>query len=154
MGAPFAVTEPARISAFSRERDSSGRSTASTRSSRGDPSSPPTVTSSVCPSFGPLFEDVPCSKEEPLDDRYRCARTDPRAGRDVCAGAADDADRGPDLGARGCGVLIAVGYRLYRSEGSPAALTDITATLPKGARIVSTRVAGRPGGGAGGRTWA
>ena len=39
-------------------------------------------------------------------------------------------------------VLIAVGYRLYRGEGSPAALTDITATLPKGARIVSTGVAG------------
>lgn len=39
-------------------------------------------------------------------------------------------------------VLTAVGYRLYRSEGSPAALTDITATLPKGARIVSTGVAG------------
>ena len=39
-------------------------------------------------------------------------------------------------------VLIAVGYRLYRSEGSPAALTDITASLPKGARIVSTGVAG------------
>ena len=39
-------------------------------------------------------------------------------------------------------VLIAIGYRLYRSEGSPAALTDITATLPTGARIVSTGVAG------------
>ena len=39
-------------------------------------------------------------------------------------------------------VLMAVGYRLYRSEGSPAVLTDITATLPKGARIVSTAVAG------------
>ena len=39
-------------------------------------------------------------------------------------------------------VLIAVGYRLYRGEGSPAAMTDITATLPKGARIVSTAVAG------------
>src|SRR6266568_4544447 len=39
-------------------------------------------------------------------------------------------------------VLIAIGYRLYRSEGSPAALTDITATLPKGARIVSTGIAG------------
>ena len=37
----------ARISAFSRERDSSGRSTASTRSRRGEPSSPPTVTSSL-----------------------------------------------------------------------------------------------------------
>jgi flagellar biogenesis protein FliO len=40
-------------------------------------------------------------------------------------------------------VLIAVGYRLYRGEGSTtAAVTDITATLPKGARIVSTGVAG------------
>lgn len=40
-------------------------------------------------------------------------------------------------------VLIAVGYRLYRSEGSStAAATDITATLPKGARIVATGAAG------------
>ena len=40
-------------------------------------------------------------------------------------------------------VLIAVGYRLYRGEGSPAAsATDIIVTLPKGARIVSTAVAG------------
>jgi len=40
-------------------------------------------------------------------------------------------------------VLIAVGYRLYRGEGSPAPpRRDIIATLPKGARIVSTSVAG------------
>ena len=40
-------------------------------------------------------------------------------------------------------VLIAVGYRLYRGEGSPAAASaDIIATLPTGARIVSTGVAG------------
>ena len=40
-------------------------------------------------------------------------------------------------------VLIAVGYRLYHGEGSAtAASTDITATLPKGARIASTGVAG------------
>ena len=40
-------------------------------------------------------------------------------------------------------VLIADGYRLYRGEGSPAAANaDIIATLPKGARIVSTAVAG------------
>src|SRR5258708_22952502 len=38
-------------------------------------------------------------------------------------------------------VLIAIGYRLFRTEGS-AVVTDITATLPKGARIVSTGVAG------------
>lgn len=38
-------------------------------------------------------------------------------------------------------VLIAVGYRLFRTEGS-AAVTDITMMLPKGARIVSTGVTG------------
>jgi hypothetical protein len=38
-------------------------------------------------------------------------------------------------------LLIAIGYRLFRSEGS-AVSTDITAALPKGARIVSTGVAG------------
>jgi len=38
-------------------------------------------------------------------------------------------------------VLIAVGYRLFRS-GESAALTDTTAMLPKGARILSTAVAG------------
>jgi len=39
-------------------------------------------------------------------------------------------------------VLIAVGDRLYRGEGSPTASADITAALPKGARIVSTGIAG------------
>src|SRR5258706_11343165 len=36
-------------------------------------------------------------------------------------------------------VLIAIGYRLFRTEGS-AVTTDTTATLPKGARIVATGV--------------
>jgi hypothetical protein len=39
-------------------------------------------------------------------------------------------------------LLVAIGYRLYRGEGSPAVTTEITATLPKGARITSTGVAG------------
>src|ERR1700749_271248 len=38
-------------------------------------------------------------------------------------------------------VLIALGYRLFRSGGSAPA-PDTTATLPKGARIVSTGTAG------------
>jgi hypothetical protein len=38
-------------------------------------------------------------------------------------------------------VLIAIGYRLFRSEGSVVA-TDTTSILPKGARIVTTAVAG------------
>jgi hypothetical protein len=40
-------------------------------------------------------------------------------------------------------VLIAVGYRLYRGEGSPTPSTsDVTEALPTGARIVATAVAG------------
>ena len=38
-------------------------------------------------------------------------------------------------------VLIAIGYRLFRTEGS-VVTTDTTSVLPKGARIVSTGVAG------------
>jgi hypothetical protein len=38
-------------------------------------------------------------------------------------------------------VLIAIGYRLFRSQESAVA-TDTTAMLPKGARILSTAVAG------------
>ena len=38
-------------------------------------------------------------------------------------------------------VLIAIGYRLFRS-GESTVVTDTTAMLPKGARILSTAVAG------------
>jgi hypothetical protein len=40
-------------------------------------------------------------------------------------------------------VLVAIGYRLFRTEGSAhGAVSDLTAVLPKGARIQSTVVAG------------
>jgi Family of unknown function (DUF6476) len=38
-------------------------------------------------------------------------------------------------------VLSVIGYRVFRSEGSAAAPADVTAVLPKGARIVATAVA-------------
>jgi hypothetical protein len=38
-------------------------------------------------------------------------------------------------------VLVAIGYRLFRTEGS-VNTAEITAVLPKGARIVSTSTAG------------
>lgn len=38
-------------------------------------------------------------------------------------------------------ILIVIGYRIYRGDGN-AAVTDLTEMLPKGARIVSTSVAG------------
>jgi hypothetical protein len=40
-------------------------------------------------------------------------------------------------------ILIAIGYRLFHSGGSStAASADVTAMLPKGARVAATAVAG------------
>jgi hypothetical protein len=39
-------------------------------------------------------------------------------------------------------ILIVIGYRIWRGEGSTTAPSDFTEMLPKGARIVSTQVAG------------
>jgi hypothetical protein len=38
-------------------------------------------------------------------------------------------------------VVGVIGYRIFRSEGSAAPAADVTALLPKGARVVSTAVA-------------
>src|SRR5215475_6510991 len=39
-------------------------------------------------------------------------------------------------------VLIAIGYRLFHEEGSTLTPADVTETLPKGAHIIGTSVAG------------
>jgi hypothetical protein len=39
-------------------------------------------------------------------------------------------------------VLFAIGYKLFRGEGSVPVQTNYTAMLPKGARVVSTAVSG------------
>ncbi len=39
-------------------------------------------------------------------------------------------------------VLFAIGYKLFRGEGSAPVQADYTAMLPKGARVVSTAVSG------------
>ena len=38
-------------------------------------------------------------------------------------------------------VLGVIGYRLFKAEGSAPAAADVTALLPKGARIVATALA-------------
>ena len=38
-------------------------------------------------------------------------------------------------------VIGVIGYRVFKSEGSAATSPDVTALLPKGARIVATAVA-------------
>ena len=39
-------------------------------------------------------------------------------------------------------VIGVIGYRFYHAEGSVAAAPDVTALLPKGAKIIGTAVAG------------
>ncbi|RJF75814.1 hypothetical protein [Rhodopseudomonas palustris] len=39
-------------------------------------------------------------------------------------------------------VLIAIGYKLFRSEGSAPVVAEQTLRIPKGARVVATAVAG------------
>jgi hypothetical protein len=39
-------------------------------------------------------------------------------------------------------LLVVIGYKLFHAEGSGTSLTAVTAMLPKGAKIVSTGVAG------------
>jgi hypothetical protein len=39
-------------------------------------------------------------------------------------------------------ILIAIGYRLFRSEGRTAATAEVTTVLPQGARVTATAVAG------------
>jgi hypothetical protein len=39
-------------------------------------------------------------------------------------------------------VFFAIGYRLFRGEGSTPQAVEVTASLPKGARIVSTAAVG------------
>jgi len=39
-------------------------------------------------------------------------------------------------------VLIAIGYRLFHDEGSAVVAPEVTELLPKGARILTTAVAG------------
>jgi hypothetical protein len=39
-------------------------------------------------------------------------------------------------------LLVVIGYKLFKAEGSTATAATTTATLPKGAKILSTAVAG------------
>ena len=39
-------------------------------------------------------------------------------------------------------VLAVIGYRLFKAEGSTLAAADVTALVPKGARVISTAASG------------
>src|SRR5215475_5143833 len=123
------------ISAFSRERDNFGTCAASTRSRRADPSPLSIV---IC-SLSAVSEDEPCMSEteysEPTQElTQEQAAIFARVRRMMLIASITTA-------VAIAAVLVAIGYRLFSSEGS-SAVKDVTATLPKGARIYATAVAG------------
>src|SRR6476646_6077585 len=103
----------------------------------------PCVLSLVLPETGFHFAG-PCSKEsfmtttetvvpEPTPEQ---AALFTRAGRMMLLAGLTTA-----LAVAAAAVLVAIGYRLFRSQGSTVT-TDVMASLPRGARIVATGVAG------------
>ena len=133
MRGPIA-TAPSRISALRRVRDSAVRA-ASTRSSRSPASLAATTTCS--PQFArPMDCRAAMTSPDPDDEKP----LDPEQQKIVAkvrwlmliSGFAT---------VLGIAVVIGViGYRVFRSEGSVAP-AEVTAMLPKGAKIVSTAVA-------------
>src|SRR5581483_11397972 len=114
--------------AFSLDRDRSGRRAASTRSSRAEPSSPSTTTSNLCTDTELSMTTSDTAVPEPTPEQAvlfaRVRRMMLIAGLTTALAV--------------CAVLIAVGYRLFKSEGRAAEpVSNVTATLPKGAKIVA-----------------
>src|ERR1700676_4723212 len=120
MGTLPALTFPARISAFSRERDSSATCAARTRSSRVEPSSPATVTSSLRSLLDVSSKDEPILQEFCMTETVATEPTPEQAALFPKV-APMMLIRGPTPALAVAAVLIAIGYRLFRSEGSAVA---------------------------------
>src|SRR3954451_11067255 len=143
MGVLPTVTLPARISTFSRERDSSRRFPASTRSSRVESSWPVTVTSSLRPLFAAFCSKKSPSPKESCMTEIVAPEPTPEQAALFTRVRRMMLIAGLTTAVAVAAVLIAIGYRLFRAEGSvTVAAADVTASLLKGARIVSTGVAG------------
>src|SRR5437763_5716801 len=135
--APSIVTRPARISDLWRERESSATRVASRRSSRSPASSAATTTVSLraCAMSNPTADDE-------LDP------ASPGAARMFARVRLMMAIAGATTLIAVAAVLGVIGYRLFRAEGSAPAVSettapeDITALLPKGARLIATAAAG------------
>src|SRR4029453_17579010 len=95
-----------------RERDRLSQAFASTRSSRGEPSSPATVTLIL----SPPFEEVSC-KEDPMTEAAIPEPT-PEQAQLFARVRRMMLIAGATTGIAVAAVLFAVGYRLFKSEGS------------------------------------
>src|SRR5690348_358317 len=127
---PPIATWPARTSALRRERESASMPEASTRSSRSPAWGSATTRVSISARVSVMGSSQ--DDDKPLDPAQ--ARLIARVRRlMVISGAAT---------LLGIAVVLGLlGYRVFRGEGSVTA-RDVTARLPKGARVVATAVAG------------
>ena len=128
--APSIATRPARISALWRERDSSATRAASTRSSRSPASSAATTSFSLRPCVEAM-SNPSADDDQPLD---------PAAARMVAKVRWLMVISGATTLVAIAAVIGVIGYRVFKAEGSAAAAVDVTALLPKGARITATAV--------------
>src|SRR5262249_38316908 len=126
---PPTVTSPARISALTRERDRSATRAVSTRSRR--------LAVAAAAATGVFRGGGRWGSNEPLagDDKP----LDPAAAKIVARVRWLMLISGVTTFVGVAAILGVIGYRMFRAEGS-AAPADVTALLPKGARIVSTTV--------------
>src|SRR5262249_21171984 len=123
---------PSRISAFSRERESRAMRAASTRSSRCPASSSATTTCSE-----------PCIRSFMSTSLAEAApEFDPAATRLVAKVRWLMIISGATTLLAIAAVLGVIGYRLFKAEGSAAAVVDATALLPRGARVISSAASG------------
>src|SRR5262252_7199283 len=131
---PLIATRPARMSALRRERDRSFIRAASARSSRWPASAAATV--AVCTigasTSTSLMSNPDTDDDEPLSPAQAQIVARVRwlmliSGIATMLGIAV--------------VVTVIGYRVFRTEGRPRPI-EATAQLPKGARLLSTAVAG------------
>src|SRR6202795_4499241 len=125
------ATSPARISALSRERERSAMRAASTRSSRSPASSPAITTFSL--------RRCCIAMSDPLTDDEKAL--DPAAAGIVAKVRWLMIISGVTTLVAIAAVVGVIGYRVFRTEGS-AVRADVTAMLPKGARVVAISAAG------------
>src|SRR5215471_4497054 len=132
---PLIATRPARMSALRRERDRSFIRAASARSSRWPASAAATV--AVCTigasTSTSLMSNPDTDDDEPLSPAQAQIVARVRwlmliSGIATMLGIAV--------------VVTVIGYRVFRTEGRAGVPVEATTLLPRGARVVSTAVAG------------
>src|SRR5580765_4333855 len=126
---PAIVTCPARISAFSRERDRCARCAARTRSSLSPASPAPIMTVSVTTSA--MVQGMSDDNEKPLDPET--ARVVAKVRRLMMIATMTTF-------IAVAAVIAVIGYRVFKGEERVQAVQSVSATLPAGTKVLSSAI--------------